>query len=223
MALDQLAREILRHLKDHKLTVVWLFDESVSMQDDQRTILEKFDRVSSELKKNIEPGKKSAGALNHAIVGFGQGIDYVLKKPTLDIDEIGRAIKQAADRHVGHREHHARHPRDRRRLRRADRQGPQDAPGAGDRRVGRRRGRRRGGPPGAEEVQGAALRHRPPVALRLPVRPPPLRRPGDQGRLPPADPPRARRPPTSRSTSGTACTTAGTSSPRGSPPGSWPG
>ena len=93
-ALDQLAREILRHLADHKLTVVWLFDESVSMQDDQRTILEKFDRVSSELKKNIEPGKKSSGALNHAIVGFGEGMDFVLKKPTLDIDEIGRAIKK---------------------------------------------------------------------------------------------------------------------------------
>ena len=46
-ALDQLAREILRHLKDHKLTVVWLFDESSSMVDDQRTILEKFDRVSA--------------------------------------------------------------------------------------------------------------------------------------------------------------------------------
>jgi hypothetical protein len=93
-ALDQLAREILRHLKDHKLTVVWLFDESISMQDDQRSILEKFDRVSSELKKNIEPGKKSAGALSHAIVGFGEGIDFVLRKPTLDIDEIGRAIKK---------------------------------------------------------------------------------------------------------------------------------
>jgi hypothetical protein len=93
-ALDQLAREILRHLKDHKLTVVWLFDESISMQDDQRSILEKFDRVSFELKKNIEPGKKSSGALNHAVVGFGSGIDFVLRKPTLDIDEIGRAIKK---------------------------------------------------------------------------------------------------------------------------------
>ena len=91
VALDQLAREILRHLKDHKLTVVWLFDESTSMQDDQRTILEKFDRVSSELKLNVEPSKKSAGALNHAIVGFGQGIDYVLEKPRDDIDQIGRA------------------------------------------------------------------------------------------------------------------------------------
>ena len=93
VALDQLAREILRHLKDHKLTVVWLFDESTSMQDDQRTIVEKFDRVSSELKLNVEPTKKSAGALNHAIVGFGQGIDYALEKPREDIDQIGRAIK----------------------------------------------------------------------------------------------------------------------------------
>jgi len=93
VALDQLAREILRHLKDHKLTVVWLFDESTSMQDDQKTIIQKFDRVSSELKVNVESNKKSAGALNHAIVGFGQGIDYVLDKPHQDIDQIGRAIK----------------------------------------------------------------------------------------------------------------------------------
>ena len=73
VALDQLAREILRHLKDHKLTVVWLFDESTSMQDDQKTIVAKFDRVSSELKLNVDANKKAAGALNHAIIGFGQG------------------------------------------------------------------------------------------------------------------------------------------------------
>ena len=93
VALDQLAREILRHLKDHKLTVVWLFDESTSMQDDQKTIFQKFDRVSSELKLNMEPQKKNASALNHAIVGFGQDVDYVLDKPRDDIDQIGRAIK----------------------------------------------------------------------------------------------------------------------------------
>ena len=93
VALDQLAREILRHLKDHKLTVVWLFDESTSMQDDQKTILQKFDRVSSELKLNVEPNKKAASALNHAIVGFGQEMDYILDKPRDDIDQIGRAIK----------------------------------------------------------------------------------------------------------------------------------
>ena len=63
------------------------------MQDDQQSIRQKFDRVSSELKVNVEPTKKSAGALNHAIVGFGQGIDYVLEKPREDIDQIGKAIK----------------------------------------------------------------------------------------------------------------------------------
>ena len=44
-------------------------------------------------KLNIEPNKKDASALNHAIVGFGQEIDYVLDKPRDDIDQIGRAIK----------------------------------------------------------------------------------------------------------------------------------
>ncbi len=94
VALDQLAREILRQLKDHRVTVVWVFDESISMQDDQKTIVEKFDRVSSELKQHIDQNKKAAGALNHTIVGFGQGIDYMLKSPTDNIDQIGRTIKK---------------------------------------------------------------------------------------------------------------------------------
>ena len=91
-ALDQLAREILRHLSQHKLTVVWLFDESGSMKDDQQAIKDKFDRVASELKLNVDSDKKSAAALTHAIVGFGNAIHYDLKKPTIDIDAIGTAI-----------------------------------------------------------------------------------------------------------------------------------
>jgi len=91
-SLDQIAREILRHLTQHKVTVVWLFDESESMKDDQKAIREKFDRVATELKLNLENNKKSAGALNHAIVGFGSDIHYELEKPTLDIDQIARAI-----------------------------------------------------------------------------------------------------------------------------------
>ncbi len=94
VALDQLAREILRHLKNHKLTVVWLFNESVSMQDDQRAIVEKFDQASSELKRNIEPGKKSSAALKHAIVSFSEHTSFMLTKPTLNVNEIGPAIKK---------------------------------------------------------------------------------------------------------------------------------
>ena len=168
VALDQLAREILRHLKDHKLTVVWLFDESESMKDDQKAIREKFDRVSTELKVNIEPGKKAAGALNHAIVGFGQDIDYELEKPTRrhrrrsagpsrssgsttsGTENTMHAIREVVEHYAGLI------GKDRKLLivLVTDESGDDG-------------GRRRGGPPGAEEAQGAALRHRPPVALRL--------------------------------------------------------
>ncbi|MFO0892360.1 MAG: hypothetical protein U0790_24875 [Isosphaeraceae bacterium] len=98
--LDQLAREILLRLKEHKLTVVWMFDESISMKDDQRAILNQFDRVSADINKNIEPGKKAAGALAHAIVGFGKNSNYVIK-PTVDMDEIGRGIKKLPEDHSG--------------------------------------------------------------------------------------------------------------------------
>jgi hypothetical protein len=96
VALDQLAREILRHLGQHKLTVVWLFDESQSMKDDQRAIREKFDRVASELKVNADSvAKKQAGGvpLTHAIVGFGNELHYELEKPTPNVDLIGQAIE----------------------------------------------------------------------------------------------------------------------------------
>ncbi len=91
-ALDQLAREILRHLTAHKLTVVWLFDESGSMKDDQQAIKEKFDRVASELKINVDDDKKAANALTHAIVGYGDGMHFLQPRPTTDIDAIGHAI-----------------------------------------------------------------------------------------------------------------------------------
>jgi hypothetical protein len=91
-ALDQLAREILRHLSAHKLTVVWMFDESESMKDDQRAVKDKFDRVASELKVNVPGDKKLANVLNHAIVGFGESLHFDIDKPTTDIDQIRKAI-----------------------------------------------------------------------------------------------------------------------------------
>lgn len=106
VALDQIAREILRHLTQHKVTVVWLFDESESMRDDQKEIRKKFDRVVNELKVNEDSalakakedapkGKKprsTAPPLSHAIVGFGDDVHFEQDKPTADIDLIGRAI-----------------------------------------------------------------------------------------------------------------------------------
>ena len=95
VALDQLAREILRHLSQHKLTVVWLFDESESMKDDQKAIHEKFDRVASELKVNADgvAKKQAVNPLTHAIVGFGNDLHFELEKPTPNVDLIEQAIE----------------------------------------------------------------------------------------------------------------------------------
>ena len=91
-ALDQLAREILRHLAAHKLTVIWLFDESGSMKDDQKAVKDKFSRVASELKVNTSEDKKSAGALTHVVVGFGDGLHVENPKPTADVNSVGKSI-----------------------------------------------------------------------------------------------------------------------------------
>ncbi|MEO6810385.1 MAG: vWA domain-containing protein, partial [Isosphaeraceae bacterium] len=91
-ALDQLAREILRHLSKHKLTVVWLFDESGSMKDDQQVVKDKFDTITSQLTLNQDNQQKSSGALNHAIVGFGKDMHFEQRKPTADINNIRKAI-----------------------------------------------------------------------------------------------------------------------------------
>jgi len=93
-ALDQLAREILRHLSEHKLTVVWLFDESESMKDDQQEIKRKFDRITNELRTHEEAAtkKKVVAPLTHAVVGFGETLHFEQKKPTSNIDVINQAI-----------------------------------------------------------------------------------------------------------------------------------
>ncbi len=96
-ALDQVAREILRHLTQHRLTVVWMFDESESMRDDQKAIKSKFDRVVNELKiktpddgstsraSGAEKKRPSGPPLTHAIVGFGDDVHFEQEKPTADI------------------------------------------------------------------------------------------------------------------------------------------
>lgn len=91
-ALDQLAAEIIRQIAGKKLTVIWMFDESGSMRDDQKAVRDKFDHVASELKGQLDAEQKEAGVLTHLIVGFGQDLHFDLPKPTADIDLIGKAI-----------------------------------------------------------------------------------------------------------------------------------
>jgi hypothetical protein len=108
-ALDLLTQELIRMMRNDRLLVVWLFDESESMKDDQQDIKKRINRVFEELKivdkeaKRIGISKKvlrkSRGRKSlledimlTSITSFGGQYHEMTKKPTSDIKDIIKAI-----------------------------------------------------------------------------------------------------------------------------------
>src|SRR5262245_50451564 len=91
-ALDRLTQELVRLMRENKVLVVWLFDESESMKDDQEDLKERIHRVYEELRLFDEDAK--AEVLLSAVVSFGQDVHFMLpkKKPTDDVPTIMKAI-----------------------------------------------------------------------------------------------------------------------------------
>ncbi len=89
-AMDRITQEILMMLMKNKVLVVWLFDESESMKDDQEEIKNKVERVYTELGLI----KAAQGdALLTAVCSFGEKWTQHTKKPTYDASEIRSAIE----------------------------------------------------------------------------------------------------------------------------------
>ncbi|VAX36137.1 hypothetical protein MNBD_PLANCTO02-2933 [hydrothermal vent metagenome] len=110
-ALSQITQELLRLLEKDKLLVVWLFDESESMKDDQQEIAKNFEKVYRELgisssKKSSKnrSGKKTGPKKNRgvddpllsAVIGYGETVHSLTKRPTADINTIRAAINKIA-------------------------------------------------------------------------------------------------------------------------------
>ncbi|RPI81836.1 MAG: VWA domain-containing protein, partial [Planctomycetaceae bacterium] len=91
-ALDRLTQELVRLMRQNKILVVWLFDESGSMRDDQKELKERIHKVYEELKlfENDAP----PDVMLSAIVSFGKELHFQTnrKKPTSDQKAILRAI-----------------------------------------------------------------------------------------------------------------------------------
>lgn len=91
-ALDRITQEILRLMRESgKVLVIWLFDESESMSDDQQQIKQRMDRVYRELGLVEE---SQGDALLTSVVGFGEQLHYLTEKPTSDVDAIRAAIDE---------------------------------------------------------------------------------------------------------------------------------
>lgn len=88
-AIDQITRRIMWMLSKNKVLVIWLFDESESMKDDQQDLRNRVERVYAELGLSE---RASSDALLTAITSFGEDFQVLTEKPTNDLDVIRAAI-----------------------------------------------------------------------------------------------------------------------------------
>ncbi len=102
-ALNRITQEIIRLMRKDKLLVVWLFDESESMKDDQKEIAKNFHIVYKELgivkkkrtkklrSKLARDQAEAKEVLLTAVYGYGESIHKMLD-PTSDADKIIKTI-----------------------------------------------------------------------------------------------------------------------------------
>jgi hypothetical protein len=84
-AMDRITIEILNMLQKSKVLVVWMFDESESMKDEQAEIRAKIERVYAELGLK---GVTQGNALMTGVVSYGTTCKIWSPDPTADLDKI---------------------------------------------------------------------------------------------------------------------------------------
>lgn len=90
-AFDRLTQEILMMLEDSRVLVVWCFDQSGSMKDDQQEIRDKIEHVYQELGLMEIAGGEN---LMTGVTSYGKDFLVHLSQPTNRIDEIKTAIDE---------------------------------------------------------------------------------------------------------------------------------
>jgi len=88
-ALDRITQEILRMLAKRNVLVIWCFDQSESMKDDQQEIRDRIERVYAELEM---AGATESDALTTAVTSFGSDFMVHTPIPTAEPAEIRAAI-----------------------------------------------------------------------------------------------------------------------------------
>jgi hypothetical protein len=89
-AMDRITQELVWMLDKSPVLVVWCFDQSESMKDDQQELRNRVANVYNQL--GIA-GKSNSDALLTAVTSYGNGfIDHTQRKPTSNGEEIRKAI-----------------------------------------------------------------------------------------------------------------------------------
>ena len=88
-AIDRITREILKMLYEQNVLLIWCFDQSESMKDDQKEIRDRIERIYAELGLSE---KAQGDALLTAVTSYGKDFVVHTKKPTSDLQEIREAV-----------------------------------------------------------------------------------------------------------------------------------
>ncbi len=94
-AIDRLTHEILLSLEDRDTLVVWLFDQSGSLNRQRREINARLQRIYEELGiafDQIDDPTSNRQPLLTAVMGFGEKPTWYLRKPSADTDAIQAAV-----------------------------------------------------------------------------------------------------------------------------------
>jgi hypothetical protein len=97
-ALDQLTQEILWMLDKGKVLVIWNFDQSESMKNDQKEIRERIEHVYKELGL-LKRGQDDS--LETAITSYGEKWMNHTRRPSHDMAEIRNAIAEVPNDPTG--------------------------------------------------------------------------------------------------------------------------
>lgn len=84
-AIDRMTWEIAQALHHSKTTVIWLFDQSLSLKERRDSIADRFENVYRQLESLDEGGK---GALQTVVATYGEGFKLLTDKPVEDVKTL---------------------------------------------------------------------------------------------------------------------------------------
>lgn len=89
-AIDRIVQEIATSLRQRKTLVVWLMDESLSMESRREAVAKRFRGIYEQL------GQLDVGAdegLRTGIIGYGQQVNVLIEEPTADLNTLLTAVE----------------------------------------------------------------------------------------------------------------------------------
>lgn len=94
-AMGIITQEIIRMMRQQKVTVIWMFDESGSLEDDRKEIRENYMRVYDELgiaAKQDKDLRRGSELLLTSVVSYGKTIHEHTRQPTGNPELVKAAI-----------------------------------------------------------------------------------------------------------------------------------